>query len=78
LTQGFTAFMPWNVSDFFVDYISLFLFAALYGGHKLVYRQAFVKPIEADLDTGRKEIEEMHFEEVEPVGAWQKFWAWMG
>ncbi|CAD0041539.1 unnamed protein product [Aureobasidium pullulans] len=78
LTQGFTSFMPWNTSDFFVAYISLILFAVLYGGHKLVYRQPLVKPIEADLDTGRKEIEEMHFEEVEPVGAWQKFWAWMG
>ncbi|KAI5249461.1 amino acid permease [Aureobasidium subglaciale] len=78
LTQGFTAFMPWNTSDFFVAYISLFLFAALYGGHKLVFRQPFVKSVDADLDTGRKEIEEMHFDEVEPVGAWQKFWAWMG
>ncbi|CAD0019198.1 unnamed protein product [Aureobasidium pullulans] len=74
--RGFTSFMPWNTSDFFVAYISLILFAVLYGGHKLVYRQPLVKPIEADLDTGRKEIEEMHFEEVEPVGAWQKFWAW--
>ncbi|KAH0141710.1 amino acid permease, partial [Aureobasidium melanogenum] len=67
LTQGFTAFMPWNTSDFFVAYISLILFAVLYIGHKLVFRQPLVKPIEADLDTGRKEIEEMHFEEAEPV-----------
>ncbi|KAG9590435.1 amino acid permease, partial [Aureobasidium melanogenum] len=78
LTQGFTAFMPWNTSDFFVAYISLILFAVLYGGHKIIFRPSFVKPEEADLDTGRKEIEEMHFEEAEPVGAWQKFWAWMG
>ena len=78
LTQGFTSFMPWSTSGFFVAYISLLLFAVLYAGHKLVFRQPFVKAIEADLDTGRKEIEEMHFEEVEPVGAWQKFWAWMG
>ncbi|KAG9687022.1 amino acid permease, partial [Aureobasidium melanogenum] len=78
LTQGFTAFMPWNTSDFFVAYISLILFAVLYGGHKIIFRPSFVKPVDADLDTGRKEIEEMHFEEAEPVGAWQKFWAWMG
>lgn len=78
LTQGFTAFMPWDTSSFFVAYISLILFAVLYIGHKLVCRQPFVKPIEADLDTGRKEIEELYFEEVKPTTLWGKFWAWMG
>ena len=80
LTQGFTAFMPWDTSSFFVAYVSLLLFAVLYIGHKLVYRTKFVKPIEADLDTGRLEVDEdeMYFDEVAPRGAWQKFWAWMG
>ena len=78
LTQGFTSFMPWNTSDFFVAYISLILFVVMYVGHKLVYRQPFVKPIEADLDSGRKEIDDMFFEEVEPTTMWGKFWAWMG
>ncbi|KAK4553235.1 lysine permease [Recurvomyces mirabilis] len=78
LTQGFTSFMPWDTKSFFVAYISLILFAILYGGHKAIYRTSFVKPIEADLDTGRKEIEEMHFEEAIPTTLWGKFWAWMG
>ncbi|KAK5137363.1 hypothetical protein LTR08_008941 [Meristemomyces frigidus] len=78
LTQGFTAFMPWDTSSFFVAYVSLLLFAVLYIGHKLVCRTKFVKPIEADLDTGRKEVDEMYFEEVVPTTAWGKFWAWMG
>ncbi|KAK3671139.1 lysine permease [Recurvomyces mirabilis] len=71
LTQGFTSFMPWDTKSFFVAYISLILFAILYGGHKAIYRTNFVKPIEADLDTGRKEIEEMHFEEAIPTTLWE-------
>ncbi|KAK5163631.1 lysine permease [Saxophila tyrrhenica] len=77
-TQGFTAFMPWNTSNFFVAYISLILFAVLYFGHKIVYRQPFVKPSEADLDSGRREVEDMYFEEKIPTGPWSRFWAWMG
>lgn len=78
LTNGFTAFMPWNTTEFFISYVSLFIFAALYIGHKAVFRQPFIKAIEADLDSGRKEIDEMHFDEVVPTTLWGKFWAWLG
>lgn len=78
ITNGFTAFIPWNTSEFFVAYISVMLFVLLYVGHKVVFRTSFVRPIEADLDTGRKEIEEMYFEEVKPTTLWGKFWAWLG
>ncbi|KAL1835978.1 hypothetical protein VTJ49DRAFT_5744 [Mycothermus thermophilus] len=53
LTQGFTVFIDWNVSDFFAAYISLILFAVLWAGHKIWYRQPFVGPAEADLVRGR-------------------------
>ncbi|KAK4629570.1 Arginine permease CAN1 [Fulvia fulva] len=78
VTNGFTAFIPWNTSDFFVAYISVIIFFVMYFGYKLVYRTKFVKPIDADLDTGRKEIEEMYFEQVVPTTLWGKFWVWMG
>lgn len=78
ITNGFTAFIPWNTSDFFVAYVSLILFAVLYLGHKAVYRTKFVKPIDADLDSGRKEVEEMEIEDVVPTTLWGKFWAWLG
>ena len=78
LTQGFTAFMPWNTSSFFVAYTSLILFAVLYIGHKLVYRQPLVKPAEADLDSGRREVDDMFFEEKIPTTLWGKFWHWLG
>ena len=78
LTQGFKAFIPWDTSSFFVAYVSLILFAVLYIGHKIVYRTKFVKPIEADLDSGRREVDDMCFEEVVPTTLWGKFWAWLG
>jgi amino acid transporter len=62
-TQGFTSFIPtFNVSKFFVAYISLILFAVLYIGHKIVFRTSFVRPIDADLDTGRLEMDNMSWE----------------
>jgi len=77
LTQGFTSFMPWDTTNFFVAYISVILFVVMYVLHKLWYRTKFVNSIDADLDSGRKEIEEMYFEEVKPTTAWGKFWAWL-
>ena len=78
LTQGFTAFIPWDTSSFFISYVSLILFVVLYLSHKIIFRTKFVNSRDADLDSGRKEVEEMHFEESEPTSAWGKFWAWLG
>ncbi|KAJ5681929.1 uncharacterized protein N7477_001869 [Penicillium maclennaniae] len=58
-TQGFTAFIPsFSVTDFFINYLSLILFAVLYAGHKIAYRQPFVDPLEADIDTGRVDLDD--------------------
>ncbi|CAK4030833.1 amino acid permease [Lecanosticta acicola] len=77
ITNGFTAFMPWSTSGFFVAYVSLIIFVALYLGHKVVYRTRFVNPADADLDSGRKEVDAVEIEEAEPTTLWGKFWAWM-
>lgn len=77
-TQGFTAFAPWDTSSFFAAYISLILFVVLYAGHKLILRQPLVRPAEADLLSGRKEVDEMHFEEKVATNAWGRFWLWLG
>lgn len=69
-TQGFTAFMPWNTSNFFVAYISLILFVLLYIGHKAILRQPLVKAAEADIYSGRREVDEMVFEEKIPTTLW--------
>jgi yeast amino acid transporter len=60
LTQGFTSFMPWSTSDFFISYVSVILFVVLFVGHKLITRSKMVKPAEVDLLTGKKEVDDMY------------------
>ncbi|RAL00002.1 amino acid permease [Aspergillus ibericus CBS 121593] len=70
-TQGFTAWIPtFNVSDFWVAYICPILFVILYVGHKAWYRTAFVRPIEADLDTGRPQY--TTWESSNPKDGWAR------
>lgn len=71
LTQGFTAWIPtFDVTDFFIAYISLILFVVLYLGHKIVYRTSFVRPLEADIDTGRTVVENESWETTAPSTKW--------
>ncbi|KAJ5199541.1 AMP-dependent synthetase/ligase [Penicillium cf. griseofulvum] len=78
LTQGFTAFIPhFQVKEFFINYLSLILFVVLYAGHKIIYRPAFVKPIEADLDTGRTTADNETWETIEPTTWYGKAWKWI-
>ena len=77
LTQGFTAFIPWSTSNFFVAYVSLILFVVLYVGHKAILRQPFVDPAHADLDSGRREVDEMYFEEKVYTTWWGRSWGWL-
>lgn len=79
LTQGFTAFVPkFNVTQFFVAYVSVILFVVLYLGHKVVFRDRFINPSQADLDTGRVEIEN-EFWEIKTAETWyQKAWTVIG
>jgi amino acid transporter len=72
LTQGFTAFVPWDTQSFFIAYISLILFAVLYIGHKLVTRSKFINPAEADLLTGKFEDELAETWEESSRSGWKK------
>ncbi|KAL3470396.1 amino acid permease/ SLC12A domain-containing protein [Aspergillus californicus] len=73
ITQGFTAWIPeFNVTEFFVAYISVILFVVLYLGHKIIYRTAFVRPLEADIDTGRIALENEYWETTTSEKAWYK------
>lgn len=78
LTQGFTSFIPWSTSDFFVAYVSVLLFVVLYAGHKLITRSKFVKPEEVDLVSGRQEVDELYkgVEVESPKTGWQRVSSW--
>ncbi|KAH9861801.1 hypothetical protein J1614_011554 [Plenodomus biglobosus] len=72
ITQGFTAFVPWNVEDFFIAYVSLILFAVLYISHKIIKRTSFIVPAEADILTGKFEEEISETWEESSATSWQK------
>lgn len=78
ITQGFTAFIPkFSVTDFFINYLSLILFVVLYAGHKIVFRQPFVDPDDADIDTGRVELENEIWDTEESVPWYSKAKRWI-
>ncbi|KAH7081630.1 amino acid permease/ SLC12A domain-containing protein [Paraphoma chrysanthemicola] len=72
ITQGFTAFVPWSVEDFFISYISLILFVVLYVGHKIVTRSKFIDPAKADLLSGKFEEEVSETWEESSRSGWKK------
>lgn len=54
LTQGFTCFMPFSITDFLMAYVSLIIFICIFVGHKLICRTKRIRPETADLSTGTR------------------------
>ncbi|WWC72693.1 uncharacterized protein I206_106657 [Kwoniella pini CBS 10737] len=61
LFNGFPVFLKgnWDVSNFFVAYVSLLLFAICWGGWKIVKRTKVVALEDIDFTTGRRELDEL-------------------
>jgi amino acid transporter len=77
LTQGFTAFIPWDTTSFFIAYVSLILFAVLYVGHKVGMRTSYVSANEADIDTGCTIYDDTNWSITAPTTWWGKAWDWL-
>ena len=74
--QGFQAFCPFKVSEFFTSYISLILLAVMFIGCQIYYKCRFIWKLEdIDIDSDRREIEAIIWEDDEPKNLWEKFWA---
>lgn len=77
LTNGFTAFIPWNTANFFTAYISVILFVIMYVGHKIIMRTKFVDALEADIDSGCIVNDDTNWSIEVPTTLWGRFWAWV-
>ncbi|KAL3230453.1 Arginine permease CAN1 [Nakaseomyces bracarensis] len=75
--QGFQAFSPhFDTTTFFTSYISLILLAVVFAGCQLYYRCRFIWRLEdIDIDSDRREIDAIVWDEDEPTTLWGKFWA---
>lgn len=77
IIQGFTAFAPtFSGQDFAAAYVSVFLFIFLWIVFQLWFRCRLIHKIEdVDIDTDRRDIEAVVWEDSEPKTFWDKFWA---
>lgn len=77
IIQGFTAFAPiFSGQDFAAAYVSVFLFIFLWIVFQLWFRCRLIHKIEdVDIDTDRRDIEAVLWEDPEPKTFWDKFWA---
>ncbi|SGZ58138.1 CIC11C00000002445 [Sungouiella intermedia] len=83
--QGYSVFFAFNVSDFFVYYVSVILFAVtwliahIYFNGKNSWRlSTLLLPLdECDIDTGVRDVDEMVWDDTPPKNLWEKFWAFM-
>ncbi|CCK69192.1 arginine permease CAN1 KNAG_0C00790 [Huiozyma naganishii CBS 8797] len=76
IIQGFTAFAPkFSGSDFAAAYISIFLFIGIWCLFQIIFRCRFIHKVEdVDIDTDRRDIEAVVWEDAEPKTVWDKFW----
>lgn len=74
--QGFTAFAPkFSGVDFVAAYISVFLFAFVWLVFQLWFKcRIFCKLPDVDIDTDRRDIEAVVWEDEENNSWWDKFW----
>lgn len=73
--QGYDVFFDFNASDFFTYYISLILFFVLWIGFQIYFRgPIFFSKDQVDIDSGRREIDSIVWEERPPKNLWDKFW----
>ncbi|KAH3681731.1 hypothetical protein WICPIJ_007333 [Wickerhamomyces pijperi] len=76
--QGYEVFFNFNVSDFFTAYISVILMVVFWLIAQLCYREVLLLPLDKiDIDSDRREIDDIVWEEEEPKNLWEKFWAFI-
>lgn len=74
-TYGYTAFTPWNTTNFFANYTMQLLAPLMYLGWKLIKKTRIIKPHEVDLVWDRPTIdayEEKAMIDDPPTGFWKE------
>ncbi|ANB11463.1 Ssy1p [Sugiyamaella lignohabitans] len=77
---GLTLFLKgqWNTGRFFASYSAIFVFIVCYTLHKLRYKTSLVPIGQVDLDSGRKEVENVAWEEDRVYSPGLRDWARTG
>ena len=76
LFNGFYVFKPWSVNDFVTAYVGIPIYLVLFAFWKIFRRTSFVRPVEADIFTGKAALDaaDAHWPERIPRNIWEKIW----
>ncbi|KAL4998545.1 amino acid permease/ SLC12A domain-containing protein [Aspergillus recurvatus] len=55
--NGFTVFSPWSTQGFITSYFAIGFFIVMFGFWKVWHRTSFVRPAEADIYSGKAEVD---------------------
>ena len=79
LFNGFAVFTTgrWSVDDFVTAYVGIPIYFILYAFWRIFKRTHFVKPVEADIWTGKAALDAEHWPEVIAKNWIQKIWYWI-
>ncbi|ODQ80245.1 hypothetical protein BABINDRAFT_35848 [Babjeviella inositovora NRRL Y-12698] len=73
--QGYGSFFGFNASNFFTAYISLILAVVLWIAFQIWFRCPLLLSLDQiDIDTGRREADNIIWEDDVPKNLWEKFW----
>ena len=77
--NGFYVFKPWSVNDFVTAYVGIPIYLILFAFWKIFRRTSFVRPVEADIFTGKAALDaaDAHWPERNPRNIWEKIWFWI-
>jgi len=82
--NGFDVFVGehhshWSVTNFLAAYIGIPIFFVLYGFWKIFKRTSWIRPIDADITTGKAALdaEDGQWPEQLPRNIFEKFWFWL-
>ncbi|ONH68802.1 Arginine permease [Cyberlindnera fabianii] len=80
IINGYEAFVGgFSAESFFTAYISVILFVVLWIGFQIFFRGPLFLPLDqVDIDTDRREIDAIVWEEDEPRNLWEKLWIKLG
>lgn len=81
--QGYSAFFSITPTKFFTAYISVIFFVVSWvvahfyfnGKNAFTWRSLMIPLEDCDIESGVREIDDAIWEDDEPKGLWQKFWA---
>ncbi|AAS54040.1 AFR668Wp [Eremothecium gossypii ATCC 10895] len=75
LVQGFTAFTPFSAVDFVAYYISAFIFVVIWLLFQFLFKGRWFHTVdEIDIDTDRRDIDAIIWDDDKPTTLWGKIW----